>query len=119
MAYCIEGKDEGKAKADFKVGWSGNAFSYRYNRGKNPGFARKEGKDTELLTTAGIRLERKSEQQEEQSFHYKGDSLKDLRVACIMDRFTLDSFSPECVLFELTPSDWMRRSRSLARSHIY
>lgn len=68
---------------------------------------RKE-KIRELLTTAGIRLERKSEQQEEQSFHYKGDSLKDLRVACIMDRFTLDSFSPECVLFELTPSDWMR-----------
>lgn len=32
--------------------------------------------------------------------------LKDLRMACIMDRFTLDSYSPECSLIELTPAQW-------------
>lgn len=32
--------------------------------------------------------------------------LKDLRMACIMDRFTLDSYSPECNLIELTPGGW-------------
>lgn len=34
--------------------------------------------------------------------------LKNLRMACIMDRFTLDSYSPECNLLELTPSGWKK-----------
>ncbi len=33
-------------------------------------------------------------------------SLKELRVAAIMDSFTLDSYKPECDLFELTPEHW-------------
>lgn len=32
---------------------------------------------------------------------------KQLKVAAIMDRFTLDCFCPECVLKELTPDAWM------------
>ncbi|MBR7132977.1 MAG: glycosyltransferase [Clostridia bacterium] len=35
-------------------------------------------------------------------------SLKDLRVAAIMDRFTLDCFRPECSLLELTPDNWQQ-----------
>lgn len=33
-------------------------------------------------------------------------SLKELRVAAIMDRFTLACFQPECVLTQLTPDNW-------------
>lgn len=33
-------------------------------------------------------------------------TLKQTRVACIMDDFTLHSFSPECRLFQLTPEGW-------------
>lgn len=34
--------------------------------------------------------------------------LKELRMACIMDRFTLDSYKPECNLLELTPGGWKK-----------
>lgn len=40
------------------------------------------------------------------NFNLDIDNLKDLRVACIMDRFSLDSYLPECNLFELTPDGW-------------
>lgn len=33
-------------------------------------------------------------------------SLKELKVAAIMDRFTLDSYAPECQLMEVTPDNW-------------
>lgn len=39
-------------------------------------------------------------------FKLKAKSLKELKVACIMDRFTLDSYAPECQLMELTPGGW-------------
>lgn len=35
-------------------------------------------------------------------------TLKELKVACIMDRFTLDSYKPECNLLELTPDGWKK-----------
>lgn len=35
-----------------------------------------------------------------------GRTQKQLRVAAIMDRFTLDCFRPECELTELTPEGW-------------
>lgn len=35
-------------------------------------------------------------------------SLKELRVAAIMDRFTLECFEPECDLVELTPDNWQQ-----------
>lgn len=34
------------------------------------------------------------------------DSLKKLKVACIMDEFTYSCFAPECVLRQLTPENW-------------
>lgn len=37
----------------------------------------------------------------------QGRALKDLRVAAIMDRFTLECFGPECILTELTPEGWL------------
>ncbi len=36
----------------------------------------------------------------------RAKTLKELRVAAIMDRFTLECFRPECVLTELTPESW-------------
>lgn len=33
-------------------------------------------------------------------------SLKEIKVAAIMDRFTLECFEPECDLLQLTPDDW-------------
>lgn len=36
----------------------------------------------------------------------RSNSLKELRVGAIMDRFTLDSYRPECNLLELTPQNW-------------
>lgn len=33
-------------------------------------------------------------------------SMKDLKIAAIMDQFTLESYAPECKLLELTPDNW-------------
>lgn len=41
-------------------------------------------------------------------FPLRCKTLKELRVAAIMDRFTLDSYAPECELLELTPSAWQQ-----------
>lgn len=43
---------------------------------------------------------------QERCYHYSKASLKELKVAAIMDRFTLDCFRPECQLAELTPDNW-------------
>lgn len=40
-------------------------------------------------------------------FVLRAKSLKELRVAAIMDQFTLESYRPECHLLELTPANWM------------
>jgi len=39
-------------------------------------------------------------------FPLRCSELRQLRVAAIMDRFTLDSYSPECELLEITPEGW-------------
>ena len=41
-------------------------------------------------------------------FNLNCNGLKELRVACVMDRFTLDSYRYECRLFELTPKGWKK-----------
>lgn len=41
-------------------------------------------------------------------FHLRAKSLKELRMAAIMDQFTLESYRPECVLKELTPDCWQQ-----------
>lgn len=40
------------------------------------------------------------------SFKTNAKTLKELKVACVMDRFTLDSYKYECKLFEVTPDNW-------------
>lgn len=45
---------------------------------------------------------------EVRGFELQAKSLHELRVAAIMDEFTLVCFRPECQLFELTPSDWRK-----------
>ena len=39
-------------------------------------------------------------------FKLQAKTLKELRVAAIMDQFTLESYRPECQLLELTPEHW-------------
>jgi FkbM family methyltransferase len=34
-------------------------------------------------------------------------ALKEMRIACIMDEFTFSSYAPECVLLQLTPTEWV------------
>ena len=38
----------------------------------------------------------------------QAENLKELRMACIMDQFTLESYKPECNLLELTPNNWKK-----------
>lgn len=61
-----------------------------------------------LLAKYGIKIENQSMWSHEhmQSFVLNIDKLEDLRVACVMDRFTLDSYSPECNILEVTPGNW-------------
>lgn len=40
------------------------------------------------------------------TFKLQAKNLKDLRVAAIMDEFTLESYYPECQLLEITPDNW-------------
>lgn len=47
------------------------------------------------------------------SFQRKFDQLSDMKIACIMDEFTYNSFSPECQLLQITPRDWMGQMESL------
>ncbi len=39
---------------------------------------------------------------------------KELKMAAIMDRFTLDCFRPECCLLELTPENWRKEMENFA-----
>lgn len=41
-------------------------------------------------------------------FPLRTTALKALRVACIMDRFSYDSYKPECQLRQLTPEHWQQ-----------
>lgn len=65
---------------------------------------------SELLQNTGYSaLLQKSEGKEEGDkalFSLRAEQLKELRVAAVMDRFTLDSYAPECNLLELTPTGW-------------
>ena len=48
----------------------------------------------------------------QREFALKRKQLKELRVACVMDRFTLDSYAPECILKEVTPDGWKKEIAS-------
>ena len=58
-----------------------------------------------LLNRYGIDAEEK-EKKDENFFPLRAKTLKELRVAAVMDRFTLDSYRPECTLLELVPAEW-------------
>lgn len=45
-------------------------------------------------------------------FNLRVSNLRELRVACIMDRFSYDCFSPECQLLQLTPDNWREEINS-------
>lgn len=34
------------------------------------------------------------------------ENLKDMKIACIMDEFTFNSYNPECQLLQVTPKNW-------------
>lgn len=46
-------------------------------------------------------------------FHREFDQLSEMKIACIMDEFTYNSFSPECQLLQITPQDWLGQMESL------
>lgn len=66
----------------------------------------------ELLKSNGYNISDIYDKQEAEdeknfkNFNLNAKSLKQLRVACIMDAFSLNSYRPECILFELTPDNW-------------
>ncbi|RAR42395.1 glycosyltransferase [Paenibacillus sp. MDMC362] len=35
------------------------------------------------------------------------NNLKEMKVACIMDEFTYNSYQPECILMQVTPENWL------------
>ena len=41
-------------------------------------------------------------------FPLKAETLKQLRIACIMDRFSFNCYKPECSLLEITPENWKK-----------
>lgn len=49
-----------------------------------------------------------------QFFPLRAKTLKELKVAAIMDRFTLECFRPECALTELTPDHWRQEMETAA-----
>ena len=71
---------------------------------------RRSNLKTLLEVESGINLDAILKAEERTPFFEKlcATRLKDLRMACIMDRFTLDSYKPECNLFELTPDSWQK-----------
>lgn len=70
-------------------------------------FREKRDSILQKLVEMGIDPKNLQTGQQQLSYQLEGiQSLKDLKVACIMDRFTLDSYSPECRLLELTPDNW-------------
>lgn len=64
------------------------------------------GKAASASMPAFHRYESSAKPHKSCSFKLRVSSLRELRVACIMDRFSFDCFSPECHLFQLTPDGW-------------
>lgn len=46
-------------------------------------------------------------------------SLKELKVAAIMDQFTLESYRPECELIELTPDNWENELKEFSADLVF
>ena len=67
-----------------------NTINFLRNLGRN--------EDAEMLENLGKTVTG--------TFKLRAKSLKELRVAAIMDQFTLESYRPECQLLEVTPDHW-------------
>lgn len=61
-----------------------------------------------VLRNKGIDIEQieNDSLQGKQAFALNKKKLGDLKMACIMDQFTFDSYSPECILFQLSLAGW-------------
>ena len=64
------------------------------------------------LEKIGVSSEELEQKKESLLFKLNKKSLKELKIACVMDRFTLDSYTPECDLLELTPDNWKQEIES-------
>lgn len=53
------------------------------------------------------------------NFTLDTNNLKSLKVACIMDEFTLLSYSPECSLLEVTPDNWKNEIESFLPNMLF
>lgn len=60
------------------------------------------------LEKLGIQINQTKQVKKSVTNKFKLDikELKELKIACIMDEFTLNSYLPECNLLELTPEGW-------------
>jgi len=65
----------------------------------------KEGLE-KICSELGIKLEKKKRKINTKQFSTDAKSLKELKVAAVMDEFTKESYAPECSLLELTPQGW-------------
>lgn len=47
------------------------------------------------------------------NFERAFDQLSNMKIACIMDEFTYNSFAPECQLLQITPQGWLEQMETL------
>lgn len=69
-------------------------------------FLRLEQRRQEILRRLHVLGRKQEGVWREKGFTLRAKSLRELRMAAIMDMFTLACFQPECRIFELTPSGW-------------
>ena len=69
--------------------------------------AEKNKKIKSILAEMGMDIEDNEHSKETVlGFKTEASCLKELKVACVMDRFTFESYKYECNLLELTPQNW-------------
>ena len=66
---------------------------------------KRQEKIKSILNGLGVETDQQKECLQKK-FYLEKNSLKELKIACVMDRFTLDSYQPECCLLEVTPENW-------------
>lgn len=67
----------------------------------------------EMNLSSGIEELNDQFSNESRNFQRKFSSLSEMKIACIMDEFTYNSFSPECQLLQITPTDWLNQMEAL------
>ena len=69
-------------------------------------FNERKEKILKKLFDFGIAIESSEHEDDFQRFEFNKETLHELKIACVMDKFTLNSYAPECQLLELTPDGW-------------